>query len=498
MKSIFYICGQCKSPLAEGVQFCTACGRRVIYKKEQEEKGKPLEMSWDKAKKGKDDPASIRARQVEAEVKKSSEALKTSMDADKKAQEEKIAKAKEEELKARREEALRKAREVEETRKKELEEKEAQKRAAGTTSYKEDQAKELTKSFKAAAAAKSVVPNTAAGPAPGSATTVKKSAFAPASEPIPAPVPAPVSTPVGSSALKPTTSGAPMKRKAYVLQYGDKKTKRAFTVAGVGAILAGIATIGILGEAGTAGSYWWTGAMLAAAGFLLLGSYSVGMARLYNWIMAAYVVTVFGIGTEQMSEDILSPVVFAAILWIYMLIKMKKIKVINKQYDQYARQITISASAGEGHRIYTSSSYHYTVKSTDRWKQLSDTGAFDLKLFNETSELYFYVMAYKKSEIKAGNLARRVLELQLKDLQGKLTNVKELSPVEEIKTSDKTMYQTMFSAERDGSVNYYLTRGIELLLGDEVLWVMANGRPDDLLKTKEEILSMMDGITYKK
>lgn len=151
-------------------------------------------------------------------------------------------------------------------------------------------------------------------------------------------------------------------------------------------------------------------------------------------------------------------------------------------------------SAEENDTIHYVKDYGFVVKAKDSWTEDEDRGAFELRLYNEKEELYFHVMSYKNIDLAEGMDGEYIQNLQMEDLISKRENAKEIEPVTKIEYDDKTVYASLYSAERDGYKNYYYSFGVELSDAEVTLWVLANGMPSDLLENRAEIEKMVEEI----
>lgn len=141
---------------------------------------------------------------------------------------------------------------------------------------------------------------------------------------------------------------------------------------------------------------------------------------------------------------------------------------------------------------YSADGYSFAVIADDSWAEKPVGGAFELDLYNEEKDIYFHVMAYKKIDLVDDMKCEDIQSMQMDDLISKRYNAKEIEPSEVIlENEDKTICACLYSAEEDMIKNYYYSFGIDLHNSEEILWVLINGMPTDILNNREMLEEMV-------
>ncbi len=85
----------------------------------------------------------------------------------------------------------------------------------------------------------------------------------------------------------------------------------------------------------------------------------------------------------------------------------------------------------------------------DGYEDIKDDTA-DLKCKSD-DDVYMLVFVYNIKDFKLGTTKKDVLDMQIEDLMSKRKNPKEEAKLEEIEARDKTIYQKIYTADKNNS-----------------------------------------------
>ena len=142
--------------------------------------------------------------------------------------------------------------------------------------------------------------------------------------------------------------------------------------------------------------------------------------------------------------------------------------------------------------VFSIDNYHLQITADSSFQEKTG-GAFDLQITNDKA--FVSIMAYKYMDLPEGLTPQNVYETQNEDLFSKRTAV---TAVEEAKTqtlSQKEITYAMYSAERDGVKNYYVTYLVDIPLEETFAWVLVTAAPSYLDNNQEYLHNIVCSLT---
>lgn len=120
-------------------------------------------------------------------------------------------------------------------------------------------------------------------------------------------------------------------------------------------------------------------------------------------------------------------------------------------------------------------------------------GSFDMQITN--GKCYISIMAYRYTDLTEGITPQDVFDIQNEDLFGKRDNVLIIDAVQTQSMSGKSLTQAMYSAEKDGVENYYLTYLVDLPDKETVAWVLVTAAPSYVESNREYLHNIVCSLT---
>ncbi len=132
--------------------------------------------------------------------------------------------------------------------------------------------------------------------------------------------------------------------------------------------------------------------------------------------------------------------------------------------------------------------YGIEITTSDDWEKKEKTN-FDIQLCN--GQAYFGVMAYQMIDLAEGKTPEDMYKWHNEELFGARENVEVIETGVTDTYDDKTVTAMMYSAENDGSKNYYYSCLVTFHDSDVFAWAMIWGTPSVILNHQEEYASMI-------
>ena len=142
--------------------------------------------------------------------------------------------------------------------------------------------------------------------------------------------------------------------------------------------------------------------------------------------------------------------------------------------------------------VFSIDSYRLQITADSTFRE-NTGGAFDLQITN--GKAYVSIMAYQYMDLPEGVTPQDVYEVQNEDLFSKRTAV---AVVEDTKTqtlSQKELTYAMYSAEKDGTKNYYATYLVDIPLEKTFAWVLVTATPTYLDNNQEYLHNIVCSLT---
>lgn len=133
-------------------------------------------------------------------------------------------------------------------------------------------------------------------------------------------------------------------------------------------------------------------------------------------------------------------------------------------------------------KVFTVDSYSLQL-TADTTFQEKTGGSFDLQITN--NQAYVSVMAFQYAELPQDMTPADVYELQNQEIFTKRTNVVTLEEPHTLSGSEITF--GLYSAENDGTKNYYASYLIDFPEEETCAWVLVTATPSYFEKNREQL-----------
>lgn len=162
----------------------------------------------------------------------------------------------------------------------------------------------------------------------------------------------------------------------------------------------------------------------------------------------------------------------------------------------YEAARALSEDVQDEQQVMTADGYGIQVTLSGEWSRQEDT-AFDLQCVYSDEEAYASFFYYYYIDMLEGTTAEDIFEIQNQDIIDKRDNVKIVEDVSERTSGDKTIRSIVFSAERNGSKNYYYANLVEFgKEADQFAWVLFTSIPSDMEQNRAEYNQILDSMEY--
>ncbi len=134
--------------------------------------------------------------------------------------------------------------------------------------------------------------------------------------------------------------------------------------------------------------------------------------------------------------------------------------------------------------VFTVDGYDLQITADTTFRQATG-GAWALQITN--SKAYISVMAFRYSDLSGGMTPRIVYDMQNEDLISKRTNVTVIEKAKSQSLPKYKLTQAVYSAERDGTKNYYGTYLIDFPEEETFAWVLVTATPSNFESNREDL-----------
>lgn len=145
--------------------------------------------------------------------------------------------------------------------------------------------------------------------------------------------------------------------------------------------------------------------------------------------------------------------------------------------------------------VFTVDDFNLQITANTSFHQ-STAGDWDLQITNNQS--YISVMAFRYGDLPSGKTPLDIYDMQNEDLFGKRTNV---SVIEKATTQNLPQYeltQSLYSAERDGTKNYYGSYLIDFPEDETLAWVLITATPSYFEGSRESLHNIVCSLAITK
>lgn len=140
--------------------------------------------------------------------------------------------------------------------------------------------------------------------------------------------------------------------------------------------------------------------------------------------------------------------------------------------------------------------YNISFTASQEWAK-TDQNNFDLQITN--GDAYFSVMTYYTIDLPVGDTPESIYDWQNEDLFSRRENLEVVEEEQIIKSDGRTITTTLFSAEREGTKNYYYSCLVQLDDNEDVFsWIIVTAMPSYMKKNQDAFLDIMKTMKYVK
>ncbi len=137
--------------------------------------------------------------------------------------------------------------------------------------------------------------------------------------------------------------------------------------------------------------------------------------------------------------------------------------------------------------------YDIVVPTEGDWKDVTEGKPFDLQLHDGNS--YYSVMAYKYVDLAEGQTPEDIYEWHNEDIMGKRDNSQLITADIVTKMDGKCITKRMYSAERDGNKNYYVSYLVDFEEEETFAWVLVTATPTTMMKNSDKYHKMVENMS---
>lgn len=139
-------------------------------------------------------------------------------------------------------------------------------------------------------------------------------------------------------------------------------------------------------------------------------------------------------------------------------------------------------------KIFSIDSYNLQITADSTFYDKTG-GNFDLQITNDGS--YISVMAYKYIDLPNDLKPADVFDMQNDDIFSRRDNVALIEDVKKETLSKSQVTYSLYSAEKDGTKNYYATYLVDFPEKERFAWVLITGMPSYLDSNREYLHSIV-------
>ena len=144
-------------------------------------------------------------------------------------------------------------------------------------------------------------------------------------------------------------------------------------------------------------------------------------------------------------------------------------------------------------KLFTLEDYPVSFTATTAFKEVSDRGEWDIQITD--GRVYFGVMAYDPVDLSEGQTPEEIYKLQNDHLFGRRENVQVMVEENTSALSGKSITHTRYSAEREGSKNYYESYLVTFGEDQTFCWVLITGLPSYIEKEGGHLRTVVESLS---
>lgn len=136
--------------------------------------------------------------------------------------------------------------------------------------------------------------------------------------------------------------------------------------------------------------------------------------------------------------------------------------------------------------------YDMQVTLPSNWVKVTKENPYDLYCFNGNG--YLGIFVYHEVDLLENQTPELIYEYQIEDLFLQRENIKVVNEKEVVIENGKTITSTMYSAEHEGSKNYYYCNLVEFDDEDRFMWAIFTGLPSYAEKHVEDWKAILRSV----
>lgn len=150
------------------------------------------------------------------------------------------------------------------------------------------------------------------------------------------------------------------------------------------------------------------------------------------------------------------------------------------------------AATEPAEKVFTVDTYQLQLTADSSFQE-NTAGSFDLQITN--GQCYISIMAYSYIDLPQDTTPADVYEMQNQDLFGKREHVTAVEDTVTQAPSGALVSYGLYSAERDGTKNYYATYLMDFPDGETFAWVLVTSAPSYMEANREMLHNYVCSLT---
>lgn len=144
-------------------------------------------------------------------------------------------------------------------------------------------------------------------------------------------------------------------------------------------------------------------------------------------------------------------------------------------------------------KAFQVSDYPIWITTPDNWeKQKKDN--LDLQYMAPQGDIFLSMYVYYAIDLAEDQSGQSLFEIQNESLLSLRENVSEIEPTSSNENEEKIVYSSLYSAELDGSKNYYNFYLIEFKNTGDMAWILFSGIPSSIEKNRDTISQIISNV----
>lgn len=142
--------------------------------------------------------------------------------------------------------------------------------------------------------------------------------------------------------------------------------------------------------------------------------------------------------------------------------------------------------------VFKIPNYHLQITADNTFEEKTG-GSYDLQITNGNT--YISIMAYKYIDLPSNLTPQDVYDMQNEDLFNKRTAVKNIEKAKTQTIGQRVITSALYSAEKNGSKNYYASYLIDFPNAEVFAWVLVTAVPSYLNENRDFLHNIVCSLT---